>query len=131
MLTDYNRLRQLFVVVRLADLNQIQNCITTLPQKFDHTVIIRVNIVINSIITIGSGDFLRFAVQSSSNTMTAVFLFDKDGFHPHNLAINTVNRIACVFAIHKSGIYWELGRKIFFYFLTSSFNVWLRYNAFI
>ena len=45
--TDHNRLRQLFVLVRLADLNQIQNRITALPQKFNHAVVVGVNIVVN------------------------------------------------------------------------------------
>ena len=62
MFTDHNRLRQLFVLVRLADLNQIQNRITALPQKFNHAVVVGVNIVVNGIVTIRSGDFLRFAV---------------------------------------------------------------------
>ena len=78
MFTDRNRLRQLFVFVRLADLNQIQNRIPPLPQKLNHAVIVGVNVIINGIIPKRSGDFFRFAVQSSSYTVTAVFLFDKE-----------------------------------------------------
>ena len=62
MFTDHNRLRQLFVLVRLADLNKIQNRITALLQNFIHAVVVGVNIVVNGIVTIRSGDFLRFAV---------------------------------------------------------------------
>ena len=131
MLSHRNNLCQFLVLIRLANLNQIQNRITTLPQKFDHAVIVGVNVIVNSIIPIRSSDFLCFTMQSGSNTVTAVFLFDKDGFHPYNLAVNTANHISCVFAIHKSCKYRELGRKIFFHFLSPRFNVRLRYNAFI
>ena len=62
MFTDHNRLRQRLDLVRLADLNQIQLRITALPQKFNHAVVGGEILVVNGIVTIRSGDFLRFAV---------------------------------------------------------------------
>ena len=70
------------------------------------------------------------AIKNDSTGKT-VFLFDKDGLHPHDLAINTADHITCVFTIYKSRKHRKLGRKIFFHFLTSGVNVRLGYNAFI
>ncbi len=123
MLPNRNRLRQLFAFIRLADLNQIQNRITTLSQKFDHLVIIGVNIVVDGIIPIRSSNFLRFAMQSSSNTLMTVFLFDKDRFHPYDLAINTADHITGIFAIYNGYEHRETGRKILFHFFTTCIRI--------
>ena len=65
MLAYSDGLRQLFIFIWLADLNQIQNRIATLSQKFNHSMIVGVNIVVNGIIPIRSGNFLRFSVQGA------------------------------------------------------------------
>ena len=88
-------------------------------------MVVGVNIVVNRIIAMGGGDFLRLAVQSSTNTVTAVFLFDKEGLHPHAPAVNAANRITCLFVIYKSRKHREPGGKILFHFLTSGFDIGL------
>ena len=50
------------VLIRLADFNEIQDRIATLSQKFYHAVIVGVNVVVDGILTVRSGDFLCFAV---------------------------------------------------------------------
>lgn len=40
-------------------------------------MIVRMNIIVNRILSIESGSLLRLAIQSDSNTATAVFVFHK------------------------------------------------------
>ena len=82
MFPDPDDLGQFLALVWFADLDQIQDRVPPFPEEGDHAVVVGVNIVVNGVVTVGSGYFLRFAVQSGSNPAPAEFFPGENGLHP-------------------------------------------------